>query len=243
MVSNRWIGKSNTASYNSRRAGHAGLLSQSSGKLADERPVIFYHQLGCGKSDRPKDPSLWRIDRFLEELAAVRKTLGLREVHVLAHSWGTMLMMDYWKTKPQGIRSMILSGAAISVKKWIEDANRYGKQLPPEVQATLKKHEETGTTDSQEYQEAVMVYYQKHVCRLKPWPPEVESTLKEIGMEEYLTMWGPSEFYATGNLKEFDGTAQLERITFRFFLFQGGLMKPHLRLRLIITICSPDLPW
>ncbi len=30
-------------------------------KLSDERPVIFYNQLGCGKSDRPKDPSLWRI--------------------------------------------------------------------------------------------------------------------------------------------------------------------------------------
>src|SRR5262249_9694211 len=60
--------------------------------LADERPVIFYDQLGCGKSDRPKDPSLWREDRFVEELATVRKALGLSEVHIYAHSWGTMLM-------------------------------------------------------------------------------------------------------------------------------------------------------
>src|SRR5262249_40945583 len=37
--------------------------------LSDERPVIFYDQLGCGRSDRPNDKALWQVDRFVRELA------------------------------------------------------------------------------------------------------------------------------------------------------------------------------
>jgi len=190
-------------------------------KLSDERPVIFYNQLGCGKSDRPKDPSLWRMERFVEELAAVRAALGLQKVHILAHSWGTMLAMDYMKSKPEGVRSLILSGPAISVPKWLEDANNYRKQLPQEIQAILKKHEDAGTTDSQEYQDAVMVYYQQHLCRLTPWPPEMESTFKNMGLDVYMTMWGPSEFYGTGNLKDYDGTPELRKITVPVLFISG----------------------
>jgi len=45
--------------------------------LADERPVIFYDQLGAGHSDHPTDTTLWRIERFVEELGRVRQALGL----------------------------------------------------------------------------------------------------------------------------------------------------------------------
>jgi proline iminopeptidase len=198
--------------------GMPGYYLSPLSKLSDERPVIFYDQLGCGRSDHPKDPSLWRIGRFVEELASVRKALRLQQVHILAHSWGTMLAMEYMKklggrdARATGVQSIILSGPAISVKKWLADANHYRRQLPVETQAILKKHEEAGTTDSKEYQDAVMVYYQKHFCRLKPWPPEMDATMKNIGMDVYMTMWGPSEFYSTGNLKNFDGTPELRRL-------------------------------
>ncbi len=62
--------------------------------LGDERPVVFYDQLGCGKSDRPEDPKLWRAQRFVEELAEVRNALGLERIHLYGHSWGTMLAVD-----------------------------------------------------------------------------------------------------------------------------------------------------
>ena len=57
------------------------------GALADERRVIFYDQLGAGRSDRPDDASLWRVERFVDELATVRDALGLDEIHLLGHSW------------------------------------------------------------------------------------------------------------------------------------------------------------
>lgn len=56
--------------------------------LADERKVIVYDQLGCGRSDRPTDKGLFVAERFLEELGQVREALALDEVHILGSSWG-----------------------------------------------------------------------------------------------------------------------------------------------------------
>src|SRR5262249_10200477 len=72
--------------------------------LANERPVVFYDQLGCGNSDRPKDKSLWTIEQFVDELAKVRAALKLDRVHILGHSWGTILAVEYMlKQKRDGV--------------------------------------------------------------------------------------------------------------------------------------------
>src|SRR6185295_11111472 len=84
--------------------------------LADERPVIFYDQLGAGRSDRPTDSTLWTVDRFVQEIPRIRQALGLREVHLYGHSWGTILAVEYLLTQPQGVRSVILSSPAISIQ-------------------------------------------------------------------------------------------------------------------------------
>jgi proline iminopeptidase len=47
--------------------------------LGKYRPVIFYDQLGCGKSTAPDDTSLWRIHRFVTELGEVRRALGSKK--------------------------------------------------------------------------------------------------------------------------------------------------------------------
>jgi proline iminopeptidase len=53
--------------------------------LADERPVIFYDQLGCGRSDIPTDPGVYRIGRFVEEIDALRNALGLNRMNIASH--------------------------------------------------------------------------------------------------------------------------------------------------------------
>src|SRR4051794_14106810 len=93
-------------------------------QLADERPVIFYDQLGCGNSDRPEDRSLWRIDRFVRELAQVRTALRLRRMHLFGHSWGTMLAVDY-VLSPAPVTSLILASPALSIPRWMADADVY----------------------------------------------------------------------------------------------------------------------
>ncbi len=177
--------------------------------LSDERPVVFYDQLGCGNSDRPEDPNLWHTERFVEELAKVRQSLNLEQVHILGHSWGSMLATDYALTQPEGIVSLILASPPLSIPRWLEDVGTYRKQLPADVQEVLDRNEIAGTTESEEYEEAVMEFYRIHLCRMDPWPEVLEQTLVGAGLQVYHTMWGPSEFFMTGNLADYDRTSRV----------------------------------
>ena len=180
---------------------------QPLGELADSgRPIIFYDQLGCGNSDQPNDPSLWSVELFLEELATVRQELGLDYIHLLGQSWGGMLAMEYALTQPVGLVSLILASSPASIPQWIAEANRLRMELPQQVEQRLRHHEETGTTDEPAYEEAMQVFYQRHVCRLDPQPEPWTRTLAKLmaNPEVYHTMWGPSEFHATGTLMEWD---------------------------------------
>ncbi len=176
------------------------------------RRVIFYDQLGCGNSDQPSDPSLWTVDLFVEEVDAVRDALALDRVHLLGQSWGGMLALEYALTQPAGLASLILASTTASVPEWIAEANRLRANLPPEVQQVLLHHEETETTDDPVYQDLMMVFYKRHVCRLAEWPEFVRRSFDRMRQEVYGTMWGPSEFHATGTLREWDVRDRLAEI-------------------------------
>jgi proline iminopeptidase len=177
--------------------------------LADERPVVFYDQLGCGRSDRPDDLALWRTERFVAELAAVRAALGLERVHLYGHSWGTMLAVDYLLTHPTGVVSAVMASPCLSIPRWIADLAVYRRALPADVQAVLDAHEAAGTTDSPAYGEASFAFYARHLCRLQPLPAPLMASMQASGTPVYLTMWGPSEFYVTGSLATYDRTDRL----------------------------------
>ncbi|MFD2043435.1 proline iminopeptidase-family hydrolase [Ornithinibacillus salinisoli] len=178
--------------------------------LAEDRPVIFYDQLGCGKSDRPTDPSLWNIDRFVEELYQIKEALQLQEFHILGHSWGTTLAAAYYLSNPEGVESVIFSSPCLSSPMWAKDQERNRQELPIEVQQTLRKCEENGTTDSEEYKAATKVFNKHFVCRLDQKPDFLKEGAHYRNPEVYNMMWGPSEFHVTGNLKNFDCTQQLK---------------------------------
>jgi proline iminopeptidase len=181
--------------------------------LADERPILFYDQLGSGKSDRPDDVSLWRTERFVEELDQVRRALGLTTIHLYGLSWGSMLAAAYMLTKPAGVQSLILAGPCMSVPRFEQDALTLKRQLPTDVLEVLEWHEQAGTTDSEEYQNLKWEFYKRHVCRIFPFPEDYLRARAGFGQAVYNTMWGPSEFYVTGSLKDFDITPRLHEIT------------------------------
>ena len=180
--------------------------------LADTRPVVFYDQLGCGRSDRPWDPRLWTVDRSVRELQAVREALGLTRMHLLGQSWGTMLATEYMLGRPDGIVSLILASPCISIRRWTEDAERLKQDLPEEVQRTIEEHERMRSTSCPEYAAAMLAYYRRHVCRMEPWPLELEKAFAGAGQQVYEVMWGPSEFTATGRLRTFDRSDRLHEI-------------------------------
>jgi proline iminopeptidase len=182
--------------------------------LAVDRQVVFYDQLGCGNSERPTDKSLWVRERFVEELCQVRQALGLDKMHLLGHSWGTMLAADYLVTKqPDGVLSVVFSSPCISIPMWMADARRLVSQMPAEVRQAIEKHEAAGTVDSEEYAWATAEYYNCHVCQAKPLPVARLRSRYKMGWPVYNTMWGPNEFNMTGgNLIDFDRTPDLPAI-------------------------------
>ena len=178
------------------------------------RRVIFYDQLGCGNSDQPDNPSLWRVPLFVEEVGAVRRALRLDRMHLLGQSWGGMLAMEYALTQPVGVASLTIASSPASTIQWVVEANRLREGLPADVQATLQRHEAAGTTDSSEYQAAIMVFYRRHLIRVDPMPEPVARSFAKLerNPQVYRTMNGPSEFHVVGNLKDWDIVARLPEI-------------------------------
>jgi len=189
--------------------------------LAEDRPVIFYDQLGGGNSPGPSDTTLWKIERFVEEIAQVRKALGLTEIHLYGHSWGTMLAADYMLTRPSGVQSLILAGPVFSAPRWIHDGGSLLGTLPDSVQEVVRRHEREKTTDSPEYQSALMVYYLRYFARRQPWSDDVNSAFAQMNQAMYGYMWGPSEFTSTGTLSDYDRTDRLGEITTPTLLTAG----------------------
>jgi proline iminopeptidase len=183
------------------------------GDLAIERPVIFYDQLGCGKSERPQDSTLWTIGRFVTELAQVREVLHLDRVHILGHSWGSMLATDYLLTKPEGVSSVILASPCLNSQQWVKDQKKLLTAFPDSIQLLIEISEQEGTTDSDEYQAAIGLFFSYYVCREDPWPECMQRTMAGGSEDVYAFMWGPSEFYCTGNLKDYDRTDRLGEIS------------------------------
>ncbi len=185
------------------------------------RRVVIYDQLGSGRSGRPADRGLWRVERFVEELHAVRQKLGLKRMHLMGHSWGASLAAAYVLSKgTKGIESLTLASPLLSTPDWIRDAEELRKQLPETVQAALRKHESAGTTDSAEYRAAEREYTRRFVRRKAgtPNPECVDSAFNRVIYEQ---MWGPSEFHATGSLKSFDVTGRLRELRLPVLLMVG----------------------
>lgn len=190
--------------------------------ISDERPVILYDQLGSGKSDRPEDTTLWQLPRFVDELDRLIDSLQLNRVHILGHSWGCALAVEYFLTKhSEKIESMILAGPLLSTELWIEDANYLRTKLPDSIQQILNFHEKAGSIDSDEYLSATDYFYHRYLYRVWPVPEYAACDSGYFNEAIYMQMWGPTEFNATGNLVNFDRIDRLREIDVPVLLLIG----------------------
>lgn len=189
------------------------------------RPCVFYDQIGCGRSehlpDAPED--FWTVELFDRELEAVVQQLGVADrYHVLGQSWGGMLGMEHALRRPAGLRSIVLANSPASMQMWASEADRLRSLLPPEVQEALTRHEAAGTTDSPEYEQAAMRFYERHLCRI-PFPDCLHRTLVRIAEDPtvYHTMNGPSEFNVTGSLRDWNITPRLHDVRVPALVISG----------------------
>jgi proline iminopeptidase len=183
------------------------------GALGDQRPVIFYDQLGCGRSDRPDDGSLWRIERFTEEVKQVVAGLNLERYHLIGHSWGGMLAIDFALTQPPGLVGLILASPVVSVSRFVKDLARLLAEMPVEMQAAIDKKEKEPAYEGEDYTLAEAEFYRRHLFGdVDPDSEIVQRTFAGMGQEVYGTMQGDSELTVRGNLKDYERADRMGEI-------------------------------
>ncbi|WP_413792687.1 MULTISPECIES: proline iminopeptidase-family hydrolase [unclassified Pseudomonas] len=211
-------------------------------------PVIHYDQLGNGHSTHlpEKAPSFWNVALFLDELQNLLDHLGIRDNYaLLGQSWGGMLASEHAVLQPAGLRALIVANSPADMHTWVLEANRLRQLLPDNVQQTLLEHERAGTLKSAEYLEAARVFYDRHVCRVTPWPDEVARTFDQIDADPtvYHAMNGPTEFHVIGSMKDWSIVDRLSQINVPTLLISGRydeatptVVKPYLDH-------VPDIRW
>jgi L-proline amide hydrolase len=189
------------------------------------RAVIHYDQIGCGNSTHlpDKGPDFWQVPLLVEELDNLLRHLGIQgSYHLLGQSWGGMLGAEHAVTQPPGLRSLVIADSPASMELWVQEANKLRALLPPAVEATLLAHEAAGTTDSDAYNNAVQVFYDRHLCRV-PWPEELTASFAAMTADPtvYHTMNGPSEFHCIGTIRNWSIIDRLPKITAPTLLISG----------------------
>ncbi len=205
--------------------------------------VVAFDQLGTGASDRPTDKGLWTIGRYVEETETVRKALGLGKVHMLGHSWGGWLAIDYALTYPENLKTLILEDTVADMPHLISELERLRAALGPETVAMMQKHEAQDTYNHPEYLAAVTILNYRHVCRLPEWPAPVRRSLDNWNMAPYETMQGPNEFLYIGNLRDWNRIPDLPRLAMPVLITAGehDELTPACALRMKLALKDAEL--
>jgi proline iminopeptidase len=179
----------------------------------------YYDQLGSAFSDQPKDPTLWEVQRFVEEVEQVRQALHLdgSNFYVLGHSWGGILAMEYALKYQQNLKGMVISNMMASIPAYVDYAEKVLiPAMDQKVVAEVRVLEAKKDYDNPRYMELLVPnYYAFHILRMPPdqWPDPVNRAFARLNKDVYIPMQGPSEMSASGKLAKWDRTIDLGKIT------------------------------
>jgi proline iminopeptidase len=183
---------------------------------------VLYDQVGSGKSKQIKRQRV-DVGEFVKQLDHVVRKLDISEFHLYGTSWGATLALEFYKYKQgEGIKSLILSSPLISEPVWSKDAKQLINLLPKKNAQIIKICEKYGLTDSHAYKKAMEDFYSRFVFKYLKNRENVFKTLfKGFNPQIYESMWGVSEFSATGKLKGYEGTTILKKIKCPVLLLCG----------------------
>jgi proline iminopeptidase len=203
--------------------GSTSCIQWELSRLGTDRPVIFYDQLGTGRSERPADTTLWNLPRSVAEVDSLRGALGLDSLHLLGHSWGATVALEYMLTRPHvGVKTLILVGPLLSTPRWLEDARILVSTLSDSAQRAIAVADSTGDYDTPAFAAANEEFGRRYLIRNRAPLADYPGCKNVEGNGDiYRRMWGPSEFRSTGTLKDYDRTARLGELNLPVLLLGG----------------------
>lgn len=123
--------------------------------MADLAPlgyrVVWYDQLGCGRSEKPKCYREYTIERSGDEADAVRRRLHLDRVHLWGHSYGGALALQTILRRPRGFLSITLGTSLVFVgagATQVNDLQNSLRTLPPQFALALVEMSTRGPLES-----------------------------------------------------------------------------------------------
>jgi proline iminopeptidase len=191
--------------------GFTSIYMKSAEALGDQRKVVRYDQLGGGHSSNATDTTMFTIEHFVAELDSLRSHLGYDKVHLLGHSWGTILGLEYYRAHPEHVASLIEASPALDIPEWERHSRVLVKTLPDSMQRTIAMREAEKNFEAPDYQAALMDFYGRYVWQ-KPVKSDLDSLFATANQGIYNYMEGPSEFTITGTLKSYDATPHLKDV-------------------------------
>jgi proline-specific peptidase len=179
--------------------------------LADERPVVYYDQIGCGRSDRPDDEGLWTLEAFADSIDTVRDALGLDRVHLLGQSAGGWIALEYALRLPAGLASLHLANTCASIPRFEHGVARLREGLPGGAGAVIDAHESAGSATDPEYLAAVGLFNRLHFTGTDDVPGHVQVALRMMNPAIYAAMVGTGLTF-TGTMAGWDVTDRLGQL-------------------------------
>lgn len=175
--------------------------------------LIRYDQLGCGRSRKEFTPSLTQVGRYIEELKLILESCSVNGVHLLGHSWGAVVAIEFALAYPSAVSSLLLASPAINIPRWCEDARRLRKKLPLMSQMILSQAEQDGQFEFRETVDALSELYDRFVNGSRETSEIVSAAVNPLAnWEVYKKMWGPNELVVNGTLRNYDVTTRLSEL-------------------------------
>jgi proline iminopeptidase len=176
-----------------------------------------YDQLGSYYSDQPTDTTLWKTERFVEEVEQVRKAIGADQsnFYIIGNSWGGILGMEYALKYQKNMKALLVSNMVASAPEYGKYADEIlAKQMDPKVLAEIRTIEAKKDFANPRYMELLIPnFYHEHICRLANWPDALNRSFKHGNNAIYTQMQGPSEFGISGLLANWDIKNRLKEIS------------------------------
>jgi len=183
---------------------------------SDGRAVIHYDQAGVGNSSRRPDwpTSAWTMDLFIDELVQLVDHLGLEGgFHLLGHSWGGMLGVEFALRFPDALRSLTLTDTVASAQLILDSVNAIYAQLEDEL-------EESGAAEHSPRLHAL--FAERHMCRV-PMTEELAYTFAQLGENTVVhrALNGTSNDEFEGNLRGWSAIDRLPGLTVPSLVLTG----------------------
>jgi proline iminopeptidase len=132
-------------------------------RLSDSYRLIYYDQMGRGKSVGRIVPDGVSIETEVEDLEDLRKYFQLDKVAILGHSWGGHLAMEYALRYAENVSHLILMNSSVASHEdylLLQEESRRRKAPYEEALKLLVSSVEFREGDP----DAVAAYYKIHFC-------------------------------------------------------------------------------